>query len=106
MSWVASADERSDTLTFLNDVACSGPCTWPNVSIQIAGTFSGKATIQCSNDNANWDELELIRSDDGSQANNATAPRIFHGMCRTKYIRVLATAYSSGTIEVTLFMRA
>lgn len=106
MSWVGTADERSDTLTFLNDVACSGPCTWPNVSIQIAGTFAGKAQFECSNDNVIWEPLELNDvSTSSSRKINTTTPLLVQGACFARYIRVLAIAYTSGTMAVTIYMR-
>lgn len=80
---------------------------YQQVSIQISGTYSGTLSYQGSNDNTNWFSLSLFIPGTfytGAVVTNSisSAVGIFVGVVQTRYIRIRATAYASGTATGTV----
>ena len=60
-------------------------------TFQVSGTFVGTIKIQVSNDNANW--IDLVET---------TGTGGFENSAPWHYVRANCTAYTSGTIVVTI----
>lgn len=74
---------------------------YQSVAIQLAGTFSATVSFEVSNDGTNWVTKTIVNSTAGA-ASTATSPSIFSGDIGARYFRVRASAFTSGTIQVTL----
>lgn len=72
-------------------------------SLHIAGTWSGRLTFQCSNDNVNWGNLAACSLQSQSTTTTSTTVNdIVGGPVVFRYLRVRMTTYSSGTATGTL----
>jgi hypothetical protein len=72
---------------------------YPELSLQIAGTFSATLTVQYSNDTTTFTSglQESTTSGSGTQVNTITAAGIFRILRKARYVRVRATAFTSNT---------
>lgn len=67
-------------------------------SLQLVGTWSGTLTVQCSNDNANWQIMNTYQSGSGAVIQGAyTNNQLIFGGLYTRYLRVRMTGFTSGT---------
>lgn len=72
-------------------------------SLHVAGTWSGRLTYQCSNDNVNWGNLAACSlQSQSTTATSTTVNDIVGGPVVFRYLRVRMTTYSSGTATGTL----
>lgn len=74
------------------------------VSFQVSGTFVATVAVQGSNDNATWATMAMTRLDSlptGTVAlSSLAASGAMGGICNFRYIRMVVTAYTSGTVNV------
>lgn len=77
-----------------------------SVRLQITGTFVGTATFQVSDDGTNWVSRSLMGSTAAATVTTTTAAGVFFGPIGAKFFRVTASAYTSGSIVVTVVYSA
>lgn len=75
------------------------------LSVQITGTFSGTVQFEGSNDNTNWVSVSALPVAGAAPITSTTAAGAWIVPARLAYLRVRCSAYSSGTITVTAFLR-
>jgi hypothetical protein len=75
-----------------------------SVSVQIAGTWVGTLVLEQSNDNVNWVAKSLVSATGADQSTIASAAQgIWAGDISARYLRVRASAWTSGSVNVTVY---
>jgi hypothetical protein len=75
-----------------------------SVRVQITGTFSASYVFETSVDGTNWTGVSLATALNGTPAGNNST--IVSGAIRGRYFRVRVSAYTSGTVVVTILYSA
>jgi hypothetical protein len=102
---VAPASEIvSGTITALNGTVGGNIDALPyqSISAQVSGTFTATLTFQVSNDGVTWVSKAIISSTASSAASTTTSAGVWSGDLGARYFRVIATAFTSGTANVTI----
>ena len=80
---------------------------YQSIALQIFGTWAGTVTFQASNDGSNWVSVAGWNSATGSAAvATTTANGLFSIPCVGKLFRAVETAYTSGSVQATAFLRS
>jgi hypothetical protein len=81
--------------------------TYGGVGFQLTGTLSGTATFQWSDDGTNWVTGQAMNSSGVfvSTAVNSGALSAFYFPAQHRYVRAVLTAYASGTVSGTAYLR-
>lgn len=93
----------SGTISALNGFVNIPTSGYTSLTIAITGTFSATIAFQFSADGINWVFDTVINANNGTFTTTAALPSTFQvlGIGGYKAYRVIATAYTSGTINVT-----
>lgn len=77
-------------------------------SVQITGTWSATVTWQGSNDNTNWTAIfaDYLGSNTNVSVPSVTFTGVIAGNINFRYLRIRATAFTSGTITGTIELSA
>lgn len=97
-------DTATGNITGTTSVSISKPFGFCTVGIQLSGTFVGTLIFEGSLDNSNYVAMSVVpMGGTGVPITSATAPGIFQADATgVATFRVRCTAYTSGTIAVTL----
>jgi hypothetical protein len=77
--------------------------TWGAVGFQLAGTFTGTVTFECTVDGTNWVALQVFPSNSSTGVTTATAVGVFV-IANNAFqgVRVRFSTASSGTVLATI----
>lgn len=80
------------------------------VSLSLLGTWIATTNFQCSNDSTNWESYPMARVGTPTVAPSASVSWIatsviYVAPVQCKYVRVLITPYTSGTVNVELYVQ-
>lgn len=75
------------------------------VAVQITGTFVGTVSFQYSDDGTNYTTAFVQRNLDSGFVSSTTAVGTFFVSAQHRYFRAITTAYTSGTINSTVYLR-
>lgn len=98
-----SSPRTSATIVALADTALIGVMGLGGVSVQLTGTWTGTITFEGTVDGSNWRALNMTASNASTPVTTATAAGVWFGVCTgLNAVRARASAWTSGTLSVTL----
>ena len=91
------------TITVLNGTVAIDVGGYGAIGLQLSGTWAATVTFEATVDGTNWTTLEVWPTNGSSSQTTSTVNGIFYAPCGgLNQIRVKATSFTSGTIQVDL----
>lgn len=86
-----------------NVIAATDVKSYRWASVQIAGTFVGTITFECSNDGITYFAVPLLdsRTTSGSASTTTTTTGVYSGALAGRYFQARVSSYTSGTVTST-----